>query len=299
MVDRRKFLYNSVLAAGGLCLLPGMLRAQSKMLRGPRPFGIQLWSVKDAMHANAAETLKQLAAYGYKRIESFEGEKGMFWGMKPRAFQDYLKSLGAQCMSTHAETDKNLQQKADEAAEAGISYLICPWKGPQKKLDDYKRIADEFNTAGEVCRKAGLSFAYHNHDYSFKKLEGVVPQHLLMKNTDASLVNFEMDIYWVVTAGRNPLTEAQKFPGRYKLCHVKQRRANTTDTDASTTLEKGVIDFKTLLPALEKLGMEYQIVEQERYDNTTAMEAAKANARFMQLLRTQKPLPLPHVRKAG
>jgi sugar phosphate isomerase/epimerase len=97
--------------------------------------------------------------------------------------------------------NKDFEQKAAQAGEIGMKYLICPFLGPQKSMDDFKRFADQFNKSGEICKKNGLRFAYHNHGYSFQPLDGQLPQDVMMTSTDASLVDYEMDIYWVVTAG--------------------------------------------------------------------------------------------------
>lgn len=85
-----------------------------------------------------------------------------------------------------------------------MKYLIYPWEGAGKTIDDYKKMAEDFNKKGEVCKQNGIRFAFHNHDYSFKLLEGQLGQNILLDNTALSLVDFEMDIYWVVAAGENP-----------------------------------------------------------------------------------------------
>ena len=126
-----------------------------------------------------------------------------------------------------------------------MKYLITPWVGPQKTLDDYKKRSDEFNKAGEICKKAGIRFAYHNHWYSFTQQDGQFPQDIFMANTDPSLVDFEMDIYWVVTAGQDPEAWLKKYPNRFRLCHVKDRKkdAPAKEQDASCDLGAGSIDF--------------------------------------------------------
>jgi sugar phosphate isomerase/epimerase len=150
-------------------------------------------------------------------------------------------------------------------------------------LDDFKRFADEFNACGETCKKAGLRFAYHNHDYSFVPLEGQLPQDLLLQNTDPATVDYEMDMYWVVTAGHNPIEWINKYPNRFRACHIKDRARNVAadEKNASCVLGKGSIDYAQLLKAAKKQGMRYFIVEQEKYEGTTPMLAAKANAAFM------------------
>ena len=203
--------------------------AKNEEAKNIKKFGIQLWSVRDDLAKDPKAVLKQLSGYGYKQIESFEGSKGMFWGMSHTEFKKQMDDLGMKIISSHCDIGKDFEKKAAEAAEIGMKYLICPWKGPQKSLDNFKQFADEFNQKGEICKKNGIRFAYHNHDYSFTAMDGQFPQDIMMKNTDASLVDFEMDMYWVVTGGQDIEAWLKKYPNRFRLCHVKDRTKNTKE----------------------------------------------------------------------
>jgi len=127
-----------------------------------------------------------------------------------------------------------------------------------------------------VCKKAGIRFAYHNHDYSFKQVEGQLPQDVMMQGTDPSLVDYEMDIYWVVAAGADPVAWFNKYPNRFKLVHVKDRKG-----EESVVLGTGTINFPQILKEGHKKGVDYYIVEQEAYTGTTPIAAAKADADYM------------------
>ena len=164
-----------------------------------------------------------------------------------------------------------------------MKYLICPYLGPQKTIDDFKKFAATFNQRGETCKKNGIRFGYHNHDYGFVAVDGQLPQDVMMQNTDKNLVDFEMDIYWVVTAGQDPIAWINKYPGRFKLSHIKDRKkgAPLSNRDASVDLGKGDIDFKAILKEAGKKGMDYDIVEQEAYENTKPLAAAKADADYL------------------
>ena len=247
-------------------------------------FGIQLYSVRDVLPRNPKGVIKELARMGYRQIESYEAGQGIFWGMKPDEFAALMKECNLEALSSHCDTGKDFERKAAEAASVGMKYLICPWKGPQKDLDSFKRFADEFNRCGEICKKNGIRFAYHNHAYSFKPVEGSLPQDVMMQGTDASLVDFEMDIYWVVTAGQDPQAWLKKYPGRFRLCHVKDRAKNATTDEAFCNLGAGTIPFPEILRTAKKQGMQHYIVEQEGYPHTTSMDAADANVRYMQQL---------------
>ncbi len=249
-------------------------------------FGLQLYTLRDELPKDPKGILKQVAGFGYKQIESYEGSKGIFWGMTHTEFKAYMDDLDMTIVSSHCDIGSNFEKKAEEAAAIGMKYLICPYKGPQKSLDAFKKFADEFNAKGEICKKNGIRFAYHNHDYSFKMIEGQYPQDVMMQNTDAGLVDFEMDMYWVVTGGQDIDTWLKKYPGRFRLCHVKDRKkgAAPSDTNASCDLGTGSIDYPDILSLAKKDGMQYYIVEQERYDGSTPLQSAAACAAYMKAL---------------
>ncbi|MFM1929299.1 MAG: hypothetical protein RL387_627 [Bacteroidota bacterium] len=280
--SRRDFLRNSALA--GLALSVPFRNQLMAMAPTGKPFGMQLWTVKEALAKDPLAVLKHLSASGYKQIESFEGDKGIFWGMKNTEFKKTMDGLGMKIVSAHCDHVNNFERKAAEAGEIGMKYLICPWVGPQDSLDKYKRLADQFNTCGEIAKKNGIRFAYHNHDYSFKALNGVVPQDLMIQNTNAALVDFEMDMYWTVAAGVDPIAYMKKFPNRFKLVHVKDLVKLDKGEHESCIIGKGTIDYKSLLPQATQQGVQYFIVEQEAYTGTTELDAAKADAVYMKTL---------------
>jgi len=249
-------------------------------------FGIQLWSVRDDLAKDPKGVLKQLSSYGYKQIESFEGDKGIFWGMSNTEFKSYMDELGMKIISSHCDINKDFEKKAAEAAAIGMKYLICPYKGPQKDLDAFRKFAEEFNQKGEICKKNGIRFAYHNHDYSFANMNGEMGQDIMMKNTDPKLVDFELDMYWVVAAGQDIEAWLKKYPTRFRLCHVKDRKkgAPLTDKDESVVVGTGSINYPKILKTAKKYGMEYYIVEQEKWEGTTPMQAAQADAVYMKTL---------------
>lgn len=246
-------------------------------------YGIQLWSVRDDMAKDPKGVLKQLASYGYKQIESFEGDKGIYWGMSNTEFKAYMDELGMNLIASHCDIKKDFEKKAAEAAAIGMKYLICPWMGPQKTMADWKKIADDFNRLGGICKQNGIGFAYHNHAYSFETLENQVPQDFLLENTDPALVSFEMDMYWVVTGQKDPAAYLQKYPNRFRLCHVKDRDKTVApaEEEASCDLGTGSIDYPKLLKTAKDNGMEYFIVEQERWVNSTPMKSAEVDAAYM------------------
>src|SRR5437899_1685508 len=165
-----------------------------------KTFGLQLYSLRDVLPKDPKGILKQVSEAGYKQIESYEhATMGMFWGITNKEFKNYLDGIGLTIISSHCDINKDFQKKVDDAAAIGMKYLICPSVEAQNSADDYKKLAVKFNQCGGICKKAGLKFAYHNHDHDFKTVDGQIAQDIYMQNTDSSLVDFEMDIYWVVT----------------------------------------------------------------------------------------------------
>lgn len=295
MTNRRRFIQMSTaLGMGAMLPLqfcnPAKKEAADAILGAPKgildDFGLQLYSVKENMADDAVATIKAVATYGYTQLEGFDGGKGIFWGMSPSEFKTLTEDLGLSFLASHANTFENLEQQAEQAGSIGMKYLICPWVGPQKSMDDFKRLADEFNKQGEICRQHGVKFAYHNHGYTFDLLDGQIPQDYLMENTDPGLVDYEMDTYWVYTAGKDPIEYLKKYPGRFPLGHVKDKSGDLefSEPNGSTVVGTGIMDFPSILRAGMDNGMNYFIVEQERFDGTTPMEAAQKNAAYMKSL---------------
>lgn len=290
MYQRRDFLKTAATGIALTAVSGKILGCSSSSLfhtENIKEFGIQLYTLRDVMPKDPKGVLKQVAEMGYKQIESFEGAKGMFWGMTNIEFKQYMDDLGMKLVSSHCGIEKDFERKAGEAAEIGMKYLLAGSVGPKKNIEESNKIADNFNQLGQVCKSAGLRFGYHNHDYPFKPVDGQVPMDVMIRNTDPALVDFEMDIYWVVTVGEDPVKWFEKYPNRFRLCHIKDRKKNVplSEKNASCILGQGQIDFATILKAGQKKGLQYFIVEQERYDNSTSLRASKENAEYMKKIR--------------
>lgn len=237
------------------------------------------------MATDPVATIKSLAGFGYRQVEGFDGGRGILWGMQPAAFRSLMTEIGSQMVASHCNVFENLETQAEQAASVGMEYLICPWIGPQKSLDDYKKMALAFNQIGEQLKPYGLKFAYHNHDYTFLPLDGALPQDILMNETDPNLVEFEMDMYWVHLAGINPIEYLAKFPNRFRLCHIKDANLGSGDLhQRGVLLGQGEIPYTDLIAQSRSLGMQFFIVEQEQFPKGTPMQAAEANANYLSSL---------------
>ena len=278
-------------------LYPGLNHAtQLFETKRQKETGLQLYTVGALMEADAKGTLQKLAAIGYKELESAGSSKGNYYGYKPKEFAAMVKDMGMTWRSEHvagfpitmasvmkmaksaedsAQIQKlapmiegmaktpnlknNAQQLADEAAEGGLTYVVCSGM-PVDSMDDVKTAVDVLNKAGEICKKAGLQFAYHNHHFEFIKVDGIIPFDYMMANTDKNLMKPELDLGWAVVAGYDPVEIFKKYPGRIPLWHVKD--INKT-TKAPTELGSGMIDFKRIFDQSETSGMKYYFIEQD------------------------------------
>ena len=283
---RREFIKLTGNLATGLVLSPLACKLMPKETGDIKTFGLQLYTLRDVLPKDPKGILKEVSLAGYKQIESYEhAQLGIFWGMTNTDFKNYLDSLEMTTVSSHCDINKDFQKKVDDAAAIGIKYLICPSIDTQKTADDYKKISGQFNQCGDICKKAGIKFAYHNHDHDFKTVDGQIAQDIYMQNTDPSLVDFEMDIYWVVTAKQDPEAWLKKYSNRFRLCHIKDRIKGTTEREASCELGEGSIKFPKILKTAKDNGMEYFIVEQERYDNSTPIQSIRVDAEYMKGLK--------------
>ncbi|PSR52582.1 xylose isomerase [Adhaeribacter arboris] len=242
--------------------------------------GLQLYTVRDLLEKDLKGTLQKIADIGYKNMESAAGSKGHYYGMKPKEFASMLDGMGMKIRSNHVliggqtkeeaplppsvqTLNNGMQQLVDMAAEAGQSYLTCAFLFPseRKTIDQYKKYAELFNKTGEACKKAGLSFAYHNHDFEFQKIDNQVPYDILLNETDKELVKMELDLYWATKSGNDPVGLFEKNPGRFPLWHVKDM--DKTEKKFFTEVGNGSIDFKPIFAAAKTSGMEYYFVEQD------------------------------------
>lgn len=288
MTNRRAFIKN----IGLLGLTAPFLNKGNLFSFGHKlpAFGIQLYMVKDDMEKDAPGTLRQLGGMGYSQIESYGGNKGMFWGMSNKEFQKLADGYGLSLVSSHYNDDAGaFEQQVAQAAGIGMKYLICPWKGPQKSIENFKRFADEFNKNGEICKKHGMRFGYHPHDYPYKKVDGQLPIDVLLANTDKDLVDFQMDFYYTVTEGQDPEEYIKKYSHRFKLCHMrdvlKQRLPKASEEESACDLGQGIINYPHLLSTGLDHGMKYFFVEQSRFYHESPLQSAKVNIEYLKALR--------------
>jgi sugar phosphate isomerase/epimerase len=263
MPSRRIFLKSSATLAIATAFAPSLL---AKPIRKAKNAGVQLYSVRTEMMTDAAGTLKQLAALGYREIESAGSEKGNYYGLSPKEIKTICGDLGLTLRSGHVRLDEKFQYALDAASEAGQEYLICstmPTDG--QTVDNYKKVAEVFSQAGIVCKKQGIKFGYHNHAYEFETENGQVLYEVLLANTDGKHVHMELDLGWVIDAGKDPLDYFTRFPGRFPLWHLKDM---DLQKKRSTEFGTGSLKIAEMLKNADGAGMKYFFVEQEEYAST-------------------------------
>lgn len=289
-VNRRDFLKQAgTFTASAFALSQTDLLANAVAPTGTiKDFGVQLYSVRADIPKDPKGVMTQLAKMGYTQFESYGGPKGFLWGMEPKEIKSFLGDQGVKMVSTHfdfrgASTKPDEMKKSiDMAAEAGLTYLLCPYIGAQKSWDDWKKITDDFNRVGAEVSKGGLKFGYHNHDYSFKPLDGKIPQDYMLANTDPKNVMFELDMCWIEAAGVDAVAHLKQYGKRYELCHVKDFKKEGGKV-VQQDLGTGIVNYKKILRTAMDNGMKYFIIEQEDYPQSPLASVA-VDASYMKKL---------------
>jgi len=263
MTSRRGFLQ-----AGGLAAALAA-RGSAKTLSS---IGVQLYTVRTVLPGKPLETLKAIEAIGYKEIEATQaGVEPMWSALKQTKLKPVSVHFDSKAVTQGSESD--LAKIADDMKKRGFSYGVMPYLPPAErgKLDVIKKLAERLNRAAEVCHKAGLKFAYHNHAFEFEPMEGTTPFMTLMKNTDPKLVGFELDVFWVMVGGVEPFTALGELKGRVPLMHLKDVEPNTRNQynenvpkTAFKEVGSGVIRWPAILQAAEAAGVQHYFVEQDQ-----------------------------------
>jgi len=293
---RRDFLKTSSLALGGTLLLPHDLFAASKR---KEILGIQLYSVRDDMKKDPAGTLKLLSAMGYRYVEHANYIDRKFYGYTASEFKKQLDGLGMKMLSGHTVFNKNhwdatkkeftdtWKYTVEDAATAGQQFVISPWldESYRKNADDLKRYMEVFNQCGELCKKSGMKFGYHNHDFEFNQhLGGMRVYDIILQYTDPALVAQQLDTGSLYNGGATAMETVKKYPGRFELMHVKDeiKSENGNEKFESTVLGKGIVNVKEVIDFGRKSGgTTHFIIEQEAYQGKSPLDCAREDFSVM------------------
>jgi sugar phosphate isomerase/epimerase len=258
-MDRRDFICASALATAGMALPRATKGAVAPLDR----IGIQLYTVRSLMGESVDGTLETVAEIGYEEVE-FAG----LFDRTPRQVRETLDRVGLTAPATHHGIDvfrDGFEEAAETANILGHRYLVLPSlpRDELASLDAVRRVADEMNGFGERCNAAGLRFAFHNHAVELAMTDGDVPLLVFLERTEPDLVTFEVDLFWMIHGGGEPLLYFDAYPGRFELCHVKDRTAD----GEMVNVGRGVIDFAEIFRDAERAGLQHYFVEHDSPDD--------------------------------
>jgi len=293
--SRRSFIRNSALAAAGVSLFQQNIFAAAK--KGELT-GIQLYSVRAEMKADPLGTLKQLSDMGYRHVEHANYANRKFYGWTVSEFKKILNGFGMSMPSGHTVLDakhwdaskkdftNEWKYTVEDAAAMGQSFVISPWleESKRKTMGDLKSFMEIFNRSGELCKKFGMKFGYHNHDFEFsEKVEGRVLFDIILAETDPNLVMQQLDIGNMLNGGAKALDVMKQYPGRFESMHVKDEIKATEGHEPfeSTILGKGVVPIKSIIDLGRASGTKHFIIEQESYQGKTPLLCAEEDINIM------------------
>ena len=312
-VSRRKFLAltgSATAAAAAASLFPRSSSASPLGL----PYGIQLYTVGKPLQEDPAGTLKQLYAIGYREVETAGSGK-----LSAAELRTLLDDAGLKCPSAHlqltgAETDAAFADAHALGAHYAVSSVLRTFSAPPRPAtatpavggsdapprrpslaplgpDGFKKIAEHMNEVGQKARAAGLQYAYHNHNFEFEKMpDGTFGYDTLVNETDHDLVKFEIDCGWMVVAGGDPAAYFAKYPGRFRMLHIKDFKPVAKPTTElmgagrpqGSDLGQGFIDYKPIFAGAKSAGIEHIFAEQEAPFTVSQLESAKLDFAFLQ-----------------
>ncbi|SHG36375.1 Sugar phosphate isomerase/epimerase [Flavobacterium micromati] len=268
MIQRREFLINASLALGALAIAPSFAYNAKK-----KDIGLQLYSLRASLPKDVEGVLSLVGKAGFSEVETYGFSiKNGFFGTNVKDFKAMLIDNGLKATSNHFDFNSYLETGSTEIIKAYIetantlesNYVTVPWISEKLRgttADDYKKLADKVTQAAELCKTAGLKLAYHNHDFEFEEFGDTTGYEILLNNTDKNIVDFELDLYWVVRSGNDPMQLFKKYPVRFTMWHVKDM--DKINQDLNTEIGKGAIDFKSIFAEAKLSGMKHFYIEHE------------------------------------
>jgi sugar phosphate isomerase/epimerase len=294
--SRRTFIKTSAMAVAGTTIFSGSFFACT---RKKGIVGLQLYSVREEMSKDPLGSLTQLATMGYVYVEHANYVNRKFYGYTAPEFKKVLDGLGLKMVSGHTvmgrqhwdETKKDFSDSwkltVEDAAILEQKYVVSPsMDGSMRKTyDDFNRYMDVFNKCGELCKKSGMKFGYHNHDFEFSEsLNGQKLFDIMMKSMDPDMVVVQLDIGNLYNGGAVALDVVNQYPGRFENIHVKDEitAGSGNDKYESTILGEGIVDARKVVDMATKIGgTQVYIIEQESYQGKTPMECVKIDLEIM------------------
>lgn len=283
-MKKRRFIQTAIFMAVCALALPSFMNIK----KDSKAIGLQLYTLRDVIGNDPKGVLKKVAEAGYTNLEAYSYGNGKIFGMDYKEFNAYVNSLGMKVTSGHysAKLAKNLaewEKAVLDAKAIGQEFMVIPYLDETERtsINDYKTICAWMNKAGEICNKHGIRLNYHNHEFEFKQLEGQIPYDVMLKELDPKKVGMELDLYWVVFAGLDPLPYFAKYPGRFEQWHVKDM--DKTDRTKNADVGTGTIDWKPIFAKAKQSGMKKFYIEQESYKGAS-LDCIKPGADYLKTI---------------
>lgn len=295
--SRRTFIKSGAALIAAAAVMPGEVLAAKTRKKGI--IGVQLYSVRDEMGKDPLGSLKKVAAMGYEYVEHANYVDRKFYGYTPQEFRKVLDDLGLKMISGHTVMGRNHWDEArndfsdswkytvDDAAVLGQRYVVSPSmdNSMRSKYDDFMHYMEIFNKCGELCKKQGMKFGYHNHDFEFsEKLNNEKLFDIMMRTMDPDKVVVQLDMGNLYNGGAVALDVVRQYPGRFENLHVKDEIAASEGNDKyeSTIIGKGIVNAREVIDLATKIGgTEVYIIEQESYQGKTPMECIEEDLKIM------------------
>lgn len=276
MKTRRNFIKNSSYLAAGSLVLPfgctskkqetAQTITEEVVASAPKnkAMGVQVFSVRDALNEDFSGSMKRLADIGFQYIEGYGlGVDGKMLGMDPSEYSRIVADTGMEMVSTHCSyfMAEDAEKIRDAALSAGVKHVIIAHLSEEDR--QYHKVAENLNKAGEVFKQAGLLFGYHNHGFEFEEYDDGMGLEIMINETDRDLIKFQLDLYWAVRAGADPIEFISSHPGRFCSFHIK----DSAEDLEQTTVGTGIVPFEGVFNIMGKSGASHYYVEDERTDD--------------------------------
>jgi len=289
MTTRREFLELSAKLVAASCVLGGGKAAFGEPA-GEMIYGVQMYMVRKQAEKDLAGAFKAIKDAGFEQVELYP----IAYKRPAATLRKMVGDAGLKTVSGHFDYSSR-EMSVEYAHGLGLKYLVCPMVPHDQwgTLDGFQRAAEYFSQWGEATKKAGMQFAFHNHNYEFRPLDGSSGWAELMKGTDAGLVKLELDLFWLITAGQDPAEMLRKYADRAVLVHLKDRTANASDSfvpdessaSSCTELGKGTVDTAGLLRQAKQQGIRYAFLDQDmtKIDVDESMKESRAYLRTLKV----------------
>ena len=289
--NRRDFIRISAASTLGIMALgPTACSSGAATVKKGSGVGLILYTIRDAMDQDTPGSLQKVADLGYQYLELANYSDGKFYGYTPAEFKKMADDLGMVVISSHTQVEaegitlENARMMADAHAELGAKYCIQPWvEEKDRNIETYKKMIGDWNEVGRIMKDVGIQFGYHNHNFEFVNIDGIVPYYdILLPEMDADLITMELDMYWATKAGQDPVEMFNKYPGRFQLFHLKDMYEENPPfyeviKDDIAPVGAGLIDFKRIMAAKDVAGMKYFFVEDDNQGNGKPFEGIKTS----------------------